>query len=307
MQNILRGGIKMDFVAGVGIINVDILYSGIKNLPNEGEEVYSKDFDIQLGGGVPATLINLQRLGIPTKISTFLGNDMLSNYAKEQLDGYHLKYDNMYEGDGMPLTITSIITTQRDRTFISYRDCPPITKEVQDKIYDKLKGAKMADMHIGFLEVYKRLKADGTTLIFDVGWEEGMSLEKYSEYLELADYFTPNQKEALKITGSSDLTEAATKLKKYFDKVIIKLDKDGCMCVEGDSTYIVPPMPNIKAVDATGAGDAFLSGFIYGLYHEYPVKDAILFGNITGGTCVQGVGCLTSYVNEKELLELARK
>lgn len=297
----------MDFVAGVGIINVDILYSGIKNLPNEGEEVYSKDFDIQLGGGVPATLINLQRLGIPTKISTFLGNDMLSNYAKEQLDGYHLKYDNMYEGDGMPLTITSIITTQRDRTFISYRDCPPITKEVQDKIYDKLKGAKIADMHIGFLEVYKRLKADGTTLIFDVGWEEGMSLEKYSEYLELADYFTPNQKEALKITGSSDLTEAAKKLKKYFDKVIIKLDKDGCMCVEGDSTYIVPPMANIKAVDATGAGDAFLSGFIYGLYHEYPVKDAILFGNITGGTCVQGIGCLTRYVNEKELLELARK
>lgn len=297
----------MDFVSGVGMINLDILYSGIKNVPNEGEEVYSKEFDIQLGGGIPATMVNLARLGVPTKLCTFLGKDMFSNYAKEQLDQYRTHYYNMYQGSGMPLTITSIITTKRDRTFISFSDKPEITKEDQENIYQKLKGAKIADMHLGYLDVYKRLKADGTKLIFDVGWEEEMSLEKYSKYLELADYFTPNQKEALKITKSNTVLEAADKLKKYFDKVIIKLDKDGCMCVEDDISYIVPPLKDIKAVDATGAGDAFLSGFIYGLYHDYSVKDAILFGNITGGICVQGMGCLTSFVNENELLKIAGK
>lgn len=297
----------MDFVSGVGMINVDILYSGMKNVPNEGEEVYSKEFDIQLGGGIPATMINLTRLGIPTSFCTFLGKDMFSNYVKEQLDLYNTKYYNMYDGNGMPLTITSIITTKRDRTFISYSDRPQITKEIQDRMYDKLKGAKIADMHLGYLDVYKRLKADGTKLIFDVGWEEEMSMEKYSQYLEIADYFTPNQKEALKITKSKNVMEAAEKLGKYFDKVIIKLDKDGCMCVEEDDSYIIPPLKNVKAVDATGAGDAFLSGFIYGLYHNYSVKDAILFGNITGGTCVQGIGCLASYVTEEELIKIAKK
>ena len=103
------------------------------------------------------------------------------------------------------------------------------------------------------------------------------------------------------------MQDAAEKLKEYFDQVIIKLDKNGCMLVEGDTTHIIPPLENIKAVDATGAGDAFLSGFIYGLYHNYDVKDAILFGNITGGLCVEGIGCLTRYVNEKELLEIAEK
>ncbi len=297
----------MEHVSGVGMINVDILYTGIERIPNEGEEIYSKEFDIQLGGGIPATMINLARLGVPTELCTFLGDDMFSNYAKTQLERYNTSYHNIYKGTGMPVAITSIITTQRDRTFISYRNHFTLYEEDQDQIYDKLKGAKIADMQLGYLEVYKRLKEDGTILVFDVGWEDGMSLEKYSEYLKLADYFTPNQKEALEITKTNNLQDAAEKLKEYFDQVIIKLDKNGCMLVEGDTTHIIPPLENIKAVDATGAGDAFLSGFIYGLYHNYDVKDAILFGNITGGLCVEGIGCLTRYVNEKELLEIAEK
>ena len=40
-----------DFVAGAGSVNIDLLYYGIDSLPVEGEEVYSKNFSLQLGGG----------------------------------------------------------------------------------------------------------------------------------------------------------------------------------------------------------------------------------------------------------------
>ena len=39
-------------------------------------------------------------------------------------------------------------------------------------------------------------------LVFDCGWDDNLSLENYKEHLELADYYTPNQKEALKITDT---------------------------------------------------------------------------------------------------------
>ena len=175
-----------------------------------------------------------------------------------------------------------------------------------EEIYQRIKGSKIVDMQLGYLDVYRKLKKDGAKLVFDIGWDENMSLEKYSDYLEIADYFTPNQKEALMITNTNNIQDAAEKLKQYFKQVVIKLDKDGCFYTDGDNSYIIPPMENVIAVDSTGAGDAFLSGFIYGLYHDYDIKDAILFGNITGGTCVQGIGCLTKYVNEKELLEIAQ-
>jgi len=297
----------MDFVSGVGNINIDILYSGIDQIPNEGEEVYSQGFDVQLGGGIPATMINLARLGVPTKFSTFLGNDMFSNYAKEKLTEFGIPYKNLDQGDRVPVTITSIISTKRDRTFISYNEGFQYTKEQEDEIYSYLKGSKIVEMSVNFLDIYKRLKEDGTILVFDVGWEDDLSLEKYSEYLTIADYFTPNQKEALKITGTDNLEDAGKQLGECFDKVIIKLDKDGCMLVENGVTHVLPPLRNIEAVDSTGAGDAFLSGFMYGLYHNYSVKDAIIFGNITGGTCVQGYGCLSRYVDEKQLLAMAEE
>lgn len=39
----------------------------------------------------------------------------------------------------------------------------------------------------GLYGLYKRLKAEGTILLFDTGWEAGLSIENYKEYLELAN------------------------------------------------------------------------------------------------------------------------
>ena len=293
------------FVAGVGHTNFDLLYYGIDRIPNEGEEIYSKGFDLQLGGGVPATMINLSRLGIKPKFCTFLGTDIFSNYVKEQFDKHHIDYINLYHGEGIPLSITSAIINKNDRAFISYLMDQHKDAFTVDQIYKELTGAKIVDMQFGYLEVYKRLKAEGTVLVFDVGWNDGMSVEQFKEYLELADFFTPNKKEALEITGTDNVSDAAKRLGEYFDEVIIKLDSDGCLYVKDDLETIIPPLMNIKKVDSTGAGDAFLSGFIYGLYHGYSTMESIIFGNVTGGVCVEGIGCLSSYVDEKGLFEKA--
>ncbi len=47
-------------------------------------------------------------------------------------------------------------------------------------------------------------------------------------------------------------------------------------------------------MDTTGAGDAFLAGFCYGLYHGKSAE-SILYGNLTGATSVTQVGCLTNF------------
>lgn len=297
----------MGFAAGVGYVNLDLLYLGVGHLPKEGEEVYAKSLDIQLGGGVPATMITLSRLGVASKIATFLGEDVFSGYAKKLLDACGVSYANLYSGNGIPVAVTSVMITERDRTFMSALDRVDITQKIQEETYRQLRGAKVIDMHAGFLDAYKRLKAEGAILVFDVGWDEGLSIQKYREYLELADFFTPNQKEALKITGKDNVGEAARELGRFFPEVIIKLDSAGCLYWKNGESIIIPPLKNVNKIDSTGAGDAFMAGFIYGLYHECSVTDSIIYGNVTGGTCVEGVGCLTKYVNEKELLEKAKE
>lgn len=99
----------MAFIAGAGATNVDLLYQGMERIPDVGEELYSRDFSLQLGGGVPATLINLGRLGIEAKIATELGDDIFSNFAKQKFEENNVLPLNLYSGDKIPLNITSAI------------------------------------------------------------------------------------------------------------------------------------------------------------------------------------------------------
>ncbi len=295
----------MAFIAGAGATNVDLLYQGFDRLAGVGEELYCKDFSLQLGGGLPATLINLGRLGISTKIATELGNDIFSNFAKEKFTQNGVNPTNLYSGEGIPLNITSAIILPKDRTFYTYGkgNIEPDDKALET-FYSIARGSKICMMQLGgFLPVYKKLKEEGTILVLDTGWDDEMSIEKYRDYLELADYYTPNRKEAMKITGSDTPEDAAHALKQYFKKVVVKVDADGCIGIDGDEEFFVPSIEEFVNVDSTGAGDAFLAGFMYGLFYDYSLKDCIKFGNVTGGKAVTAVGALSGYVSEKELFE----
>ena len=295
----------MAFIAGAGATNVDLLYQGFDRLAGVGEELYCKDFSLQLGGGLPATLINLGRLGISTKIATELGNDIFSNFAKEKFTQNGVNPTNLYSGEGIPLNITSAIILPKDRTFYTYGkgNIEPDDKALET-FYSIARGSKICMMQLGgFLPVYKKLKEEGTILVLDTGWDDEMSIKKYRDYLELADYYTPNRKEAMKITGSDTPEDAAHALKQYFEKVVVKVDADGCIGIDGDEEFFVPCIEEFVNVDSTGAGDAFLAGFMYGLFYDYSLKDCIKFGNVTGGKAVTAVGALSGYVSEKELFE----
>lgn len=290
----------MSFAAGAGSINIDLLFEGLPRIPNEGEELFAQGFSLQMGGGVPATLLNLSGLGVPVRILTGLGEDMFSEFARRTFERFGAEPYNLAEGSqGIPVNITAAILTPHDRTFVSYTDGLNASAE---QVYEASKGAKVVEMGRGCLEAYRTLKSEGTILVFDTGWDDEMSLEGYREYLEVADYYTPNQKEALKITGTDNPSDAAKVLAQFFDRVIVKLDKDGCLIRENGRERVIPNIP-VTHCDSTGAGDAFLAGLMYGLYHDYPFEQSVLFGNITGGTCVTAVGCLSARLNEAELLE----
>lgn len=267
----------MAFIAGAGATNIDLLYENMHKIPDVGEEVYTNSFSLQLGGGLPATLINLGRLGIDARIATELGNDMFSVFAKEQFKKNNVSPTNLYSVNYIPLNITSAIILKNDRSFITYgKGTIDPDDKAKEEFYSIAKGAKICLMAPGgFLEVYKKLKSEGTVMVLDMGWDDDLTFEKYSELLSIADYYTPNQKEALKITGCNNAKAAAYALKKYFDKVVVKVDKDGCIGIDGDEYFFCPSLEQYKNVDSTGAGDAFLAGFTYGLFHDYRLKDCI--------------------------------
>ncbi len=300
---------EMSFIAGAGLTNVDLLYQNMPKIPDMGEEVYTDKFSLQLGGGLPATLINIGRLGIPARIATELGTDLFSSFAKEQFEKNNVHPLNLYRGSEIPVNITSAVILKNDRSFITYgKGSISAGKDSEKAFYEMAHGAKICLMSPGsFTDVYRTLKSEGTIMVLDMGWDDELSLEKYSDVISVADYYSPNQKEAMKLTGCSDPESAAKNLGRYFEKVIVKVDKDGCIGIDEKGMFFSESVSEFINVDSTGAGDAFLAGFCYGLFYDYSFRDCVAFGNVTGGKAVTKAGALSAYVSEKELLEYKNK
>ena len=295
-------------IVSMGKICIDLIYSDVERLPKLGEEVFSKGFTITLGGGPPATLVALHRLGIPVRLGTFLGKGQFSRLAQKKLKEYQVDFINMYRGEEPePLIITSVISTGEDRSFVSYQPGYPDSSETErfyateGQVYDLYKGCRIAYVTLGYDDVWKRLKKEGSILVMDAAWYDDLHIDWYKYIFPYIDYFTPNEKEAPKLTNTTTPEEALDVLAEYIPNPIVKLSKNGCIIKENGKTIHIKAAGQFGSIDATGAGDAFLAGLMYGIYKGYNTRDAVILGNIAGGNCVTQIGCLTADMDEETL------
>lgn len=279
---------------GVGVIcpvTVDCLFSGFDTFPVPGEEKYAKHFEMQLGGGSTVIPVRLRQLGVETRLGTFLGQDTLSSCAEQLLaqQGF-TDYVNLYTGSGCPVIISSVFSLPQDRCFLTYTEDFTDKDLPADTVYSFLKGSKICFAPEN-VEAARRLHRDGTLLVFDVGWHDDLDVENYKEILQYVDFFSPNEKEALKMTGCETVEEALKCLRQYTRCPIVKTGKTGCVAYDGHTFIHADAVSSLKAVDTTGAGDNFLTGLVYGLYRDLPLQQCMQIANITGGLSTTGLGC----------------
>ena len=291
-------------VAVFSRLNVDIIYSGIDRLPEKGEEIYSDNFEIQLGGGAPILPIVLKRLNVKGKLGTFFSDDLVSSLAKDLLEKLDFSdYHNFYKKSGKPVIVTSVISFSDDRSFVSYEDEKGEILYTEQEVYDFFTGSKVCWAIGEYPEVMAELKKEGTTLVYDIGWDGVKHISNFKDILANVEVFTPNDKEAMTITETSNPVEAVKILAEYVKYPVVKIGKEGCLtCKNGNIIHIGLPY-EVKCVDTTGAGDNFLAGFTYGLVKDWCIEDCMKMGNIIGANSTTELGCYKAYLSEEEALE----
>jgi sugar/nucleoside kinase (ribokinase family)/D-arabinose 5-phosphate isomerase GutQ len=112
--------------------------------------------------------------------------------------------------------------------------------------------------------------------------------QDFERALQLADYLKPTKGVAEEITGINDALRAAQALrKKYGARAVVITDgAAGCAMAADEFTGRVAA-PRIKAVDSTGAGDAFLGGLIAGRHYGLGWPDALRLANACGAACCE--------------------
>ncbi|PON93425.1 Carbohydrate kinase [Trema orientale] len=71
---------------------------------------------------------------------------------------------------------------------------------------------------------------------------------------------------------------------------VVTLAANGCIAKHGKEVVRVPAIGESKAVDATGAGDLFASGFLYGLVKGLSLEECCKVGSCSGGSVIRSLG-----------------
>jgi ribokinase len=127
----------------------------------------------------------------------------------------------------------------------------------------------------------------------------------------MVDVLTPNETEARVLAGrapdaSIDAEIVARELiGRSVKHVVMTLGENGALLVSGSACKRFPPVL-VRAVDTTGAGDAFNAGLATALAEGAGLEDAVQFAVIIGAMAVTKDGVIPSLPRRQEALEFCK-
>jgi sugar/nucleoside kinase (ribokinase family) len=96
------------------------------------------------------------------------------------------------------------------------------------------------------------------------------------------------------LSGERDPERALRKLRRLNPgTMVMTLADEGAVALEGDAFHAAPAF-KVKVADATGAGDVFRAGFIYGLLQKWTVPDILRFANAAAAVSCTRLGAIPS-------------
>ncbi|KAL2318754.1 hypothetical protein Fmac_032630 [Flemingia macrophylla] len=96
--------------------------------------------------------------------------------------------------------------------------------------------------------------------------------------------------ELLRGGQNADPETAVDFLAKYCQWAVVTLGPNGCIAKYRNEIARVPAIGEAKATDATGAGDLFASGFLYGVIKGLSLEECCKVGACSGGSVVRSLG-----------------
>jgi sugar/nucleoside kinase (ribokinase family) len=287
----------------VGILVADILVKPVENVPDKGLLSLVDSIELFSGGNAMTAALNLSKMGFKSAVAGKIGGDFFGAYLKALLIENGVNTESL-SGDKNIQTSASAALSSADgeRTFLHCIGANGVfsLSDISMEVVERSKtvfvtGTFLLDSFDGVptLEFLKKCKKMGKTTALDVCWDSrnrwGGVLEASYPYI---DIFLPSIAEAEMLSGYSDAASAAGYfIERGVEKVVIKLGKDGAYAKEaGRPGKISPACGVISAVDTTGAGDSFCSGFLAAHSKGESFFDCVRFANAAGAMCVMSKG-----------------
>ncbi len=288
----------MSEITVLGIFVADISFAGPK-IPSIGETILGKKYNVGPGGKGCNQAIAISRLGGKTNFISKIGKDSYGELALKTLEKNKISTKNVIQDSNQQTGVAGILVDQNTgKNAINVIVGAPSSLKVNEieKQIDLIKSSKIFLTQLEVpkdvtLHCLKTAKESGCINILNPAPASEISKDFYSNI----DYFTPNETEAefytgVKISNQRDAKKAADKLINLgIKKVIITLGEKG-LFYSDSKEEIYLKASNVKAVDTTGAGDAFNGALAFSLSKEKPIKECLELANKVAGLSTLKLG-----------------
>ncbi|MBO5998300.1 MAG: carbohydrate kinase family protein [Lachnospiraceae bacterium] len=310
-----EGPARPDLVC-IGTALVDSIIRGFDPVPVSASGFTAASGSLNVGGEAVNQAMAAAKLGLRTSILCRLGNDGAGSMVRAALEEAGVSTGLIIFSDDAPTPVTTMFVNE-DGSRKSVTNGSHRYNFHPEKYMDTAAGARAVSLGSLF-----RAPFDDPGIIYDVlsraagQTDRGtfvfadtklpnftkLTLDDIKDSLPLIDYITPNEDEAGYYSGKDTPEEMADVfLDRGVKNVIVKLGAKGCYFKNADRSFLLPPY-RIDAVDATGAGDNFMAGFIYSILNGSSDHEALKFANACGAICTMATGAAAGLKSAGQVL-----
>jgi ribokinase len=291
----------------VGSSNIDLTFR-TSRMPKPDETLAGESFQLGFGGKGANQAVMAARLGAQATIITKVGRDAfgertIHNYREHGVNtAYVLSNEHHTTG------VAGIMVDDEARNCIIVVPGANQTLSAEDvrKATAALQAADVLVCQLevpvdAVLEAFRLARAAGVKTILNPAPARSLP----DELFRLTDYCIPNEPEIEHLTGravtSPQEAAAAARmlLKRGPHTVIVTLGEWGALLLEGQRAVHIP-VPQVKAVDTTGAGDAFIGSLAVYLAEGLPLEQGVRRANTVAALSTTRPGTQSSFPTRVE-------
>ena len=293
----------------IGELNVDIVATGVRQIPESGIEILAEDCDLTLGSASAIFAAGIAKLGCAVTFVSQVGKDSFGDFCLAALKeaGISTRYVRRKAGEKTGVTIA--LSNSRDRALITF---PGAIASFTAKDCDTSLMKRHHHLHLtsyylqrelkpSFPALFSEAKAARLTTSFDPNTDPSQKWNRgIKRVLEYADVLFVNEREAKALTRRKNKREALKALGQLVPCAVVKQGRGGAIAIQNDEVFTSSGF-QVEPVDTTGAGDSFAAGFVSAYVRRVPLAECLRIANACGALSTLALGGTPGQPTQEEL------
>ncbi|WP_282610028.1 5-dehydro-2-deoxygluconokinase [Pelagibius sp. Alg239-R121] len=288
--------------------------------PPGTEMEQAESFSAHVGGSAANTAVALARLGCTTEVVTCVSDDAVGRFVSAKLASFGVGTKHFRSIGGEARNSLAVVETRLDNCqSVIYRngaaDFDMGIEDIEAPDYESAGGVILSGTALAaepsrsaIFQAIELSRAAGTPVIIDMDYrpyswpsqEEAAAV--YTRAIERCDLVIGNDVEfnVAAGPGRDGFEHARSLIDGTPALVIYKMGERGSVTFAGSESFETGIFP-VQAIKPTGAGDAFMGGFLSGLANGLSVRGAVEQGSASAAIVVTKVACSSAMPDRVEL------